>query len=370
MSSSTTTTTTNNNNSSSSPKRQKTLPVFGIERNSVKIDVPATTANLGSGYDCIGMAIDLHNELTVTRSDKFEITVEGEGAEFIPLDETNIVCIALRKAFQIAGKPVPPLKYHLKQGIPHARGLGSSSAAIVAGLLAGLVLTGHRLDVQGKEELLQLATEIEGHPDNVAAAIYGGCQMCIYSSREKRYKTERLSLPHDLVCVAFIPEPLSTAPGKKTEQLRKVVPQIVPLKDTVSQVGHFGWLVHALITGKIENLRDGFEDLLHQRQRAEAVYKHLLPMIDAAYEAGAVGAWLSGAGPTVLVLVSGGAGDFFTQMPTYRRDNQVAEALRKVAAQVGIEGNVYVTHIANTGGVVIAADPPYSTSLLTYNGMT
>jgi len=352
------------------PKKQKIVEEkFGIERRMVKVSVPATSANMGSGYDCVGMAVDLWNEVTVERSDKFELTCEGEGADKVPLDETNLVVVGLKKAFKAAGKPVPPLKYHLKNGIPYARGLGSSSAAIVAGLLAGLCLTGHRLEVQGKEELLQLACEIEGHPDNVAPCMYGGIQLSVYSERDKRYKTERLPVPHELICVCFIP---AVAPsGNKTEELRKVVPKEVPMKDCVAQVGHFAWLVHALVTGKLQNLREGFEDRLHQKQRGNAVYKHLLPMIDAAYEAGAVGAWLSGAGPTVMAWVTGGSGDFFTQNPVgHRKDAEVAERLRAVAADLGIEGNVYITHVTHTGGCVIKADPPYSSPILTYNGST
>jgi homoserine kinase len=343
--------------------------VFGIERRMVKVSVPATSANLGSGYDCVGMAVDLWNEVTVERSDKFEITCEGEGAELIPTDETNLVVVGLKAAFQSAGKEVPLLKYHLKQGIPHARGLGSSSAAIVAGLLAGLCLSGHRLEVQGKEELLQLATSIEGHPDNVAPCIYGGIQLSVRSQKDNRFKTERLPVPHELVCVCFIP---AEAPkGNKTEELRKVVPKDVPIRDCVAQVGHFGWLVHALLTGKLGNLREGFEDRLHQQQRGDAVYRHLMPMINAAYDAGAVGAWLSGAGPTVMAWVTGGSGDFFTQNPMgHRKDAQVADALRAAAANAKIEGNVYITHVTHTGGCVIKADPPYSSPVLTYNGST
>lgn len=343
--------------------------VFGIERRMVKVAVPATSANLGSGYDCVGMAIDLWNELTVERADKFSITAEGEGAELIPKDDTNLVVVGLKKAFESAGKSVPPLKYHLKQGIPYARGLGSSSAAIVGGLLAGLCLCGHRLEVQGKEELLQLASSLEGHPDNVAPAMYGGIQLSIFSDRSQRYKTERLPISHELVCVAFIPD--ETPSGNKTEQLRKVVPQQVELKDCVAQIGHFGWLVHALLTGNLQNLREGLDDRLHQNQRGKAVYKHLLPMIEAAYNAGAVGAYLSGAGPTVMTWVTGGSGDFFTQNPVgQRKDLEVAEALRAVSTKLKIPGNVYVTHVAHTGGVVVKADPPYSSALLTYNGET
>ena len=141
---------------------------------SVTVSVPATSANLGSGYDCVGLAIDLWNELTVSRAEKFSMTAEGYGADELPLDETNLVVQGLQLAFKAANKPLPPLKYHLKQRIPHARGLGSSSAAIVGGLVAGLVLSGHELEVTGKEELLQLACDIEGHPDNVAPCIWGG----------------------------------------------------------------------------------------------------------------------------------------------------------------------------------------------------
>jgi len=110
---------------------------MGIERNMVKVRCPATTANLGPGFDCVGMAVDIWNELTVTRSDHFEIEIEGEGADSLPKDSTNLVVTGIEAAFKAAGKPVPLLTYKLVNRIPFARGLGSSSAAIVAGLIAG-----------------------------------------------------------------------------------------------------------------------------------------------------------------------------------------------------------------------------------------
>jgi len=113
-----------------------------IERTKVVVRVPATSANLGPGFDAIGMALDMWSEYTIERSDKFEIECEGEGASDMPMDESNLVCFALRAAFKTAGKQVPPLKYKLVNRIPYARGLGSSSAAIVGGLIAGLVLAG------------------------------------------------------------------------------------------------------------------------------------------------------------------------------------------------------------------------------------
>ena len=120
------------------------------------------------------MAVDLWSEVTVERSDKFEIVAEGDGAEQMPTDESNYMVVGCKAAFETAGKPLPTLRYHVKNRIPFARGLGSSSAGIVAGIVAGLVLAGHRLPCWGSEALLQIAAGIEGHPDNVAPAIYGG----------------------------------------------------------------------------------------------------------------------------------------------------------------------------------------------------
>lgn len=224
----------------------------------VVVQVPATSANMGSGYDCIGMALDMWNELRVERAEKFSLTVEGEGADSLPLDESNLVCVAVRAAFKAAGKPVPPLKYHLVQRIPHGRGLGSSSAAIVAGLLAGLAIAGHQLDVQGQEHLLQLATEIEGHPDNVAPAMYGGIQLGLYNNDKRRWETERLPIPSGLIFVAFIPDFVG-----KTSELREVVPKTVPLEDAVFNMGRFAWFINALNTGKVSIIYRGEISFLH-----------------------------------------------------------------------------------------------------------
>lgn len=339
-------------------------------RQSVTVRVPATSANLGSGFDCVGMSVDMWNELTLSRSSKFEVYIEGEGATEIPRDETNLAVIAVEAAFRHAGIEMPPLRYDLVQRIPHARGLGSSSAAIVAGLLAGLALAGHKLDITGREELLQLATEIEGHPDNVAPAIYGGIQMGIFSEFENRWMTSRLSPPHGLIFVLFIPDFTG-----KTEELRKVVPKEIPLKDAVFNMGRLAWLTLTLAKGDTESikqhLREGFQDRLHQPQRAAAVYKHLYPLMEAAYGAGAVGAYLSGAGPVIMAWTMGGSGDFFTQRDAgVRTDTAVANAMRAAALKHNIAGKVYITHPTSTGGVVVRADPPYSNSLVTYNGRT
>lgn len=330
---------------------------FSVERRKVVVSVPATTANIGSGYDCIGMAVDLWNEITLERSDKFEITAEGEGIEDIPMDETNLVVRGVKEAFIAANKPLPPLKYHLIQRIPHGRGLGSSSAAIVSGILAGLAIAGHKLEVQGTEAILQIATKMEGHPDNVAPAIYGGIQLGILNNTENRWETERLRLPPGLKFVMFIPDFVG-----KTEELRKVVPKTIPLEEAVFNMGRLAWFINALNTNKVHHFKEGLRDKLHQPHRGKAAYPHLDPMMDAAYEAGAVGAFLSGAGPVVMAITSGGSGDYFTQKGN-ESDLAVGQAMQKVADKLNITGRVYITHPSDTGGVITYADPPFSSQL-------
>ncbi len=133
-----------------------------IERHSVTVRVPATSANMGPGYDCLGMALNIWSEVTIERSEQFEITYSGEGAESVPLDETNLIVSGMRAAFESVGKDVPPLRIHCTNLIPYARGMGSSSAAIVGGLIGGLVLSGHRLPCWGSEQLLQVCVRLGG----------------------------------------------------------------------------------------------------------------------------------------------------------------------------------------------------------------
>ena len=333
----------------------------GSERTKVVVRVPATSANFGPGFDCVGIALDMWSELTVERSDKFEIICEGEGADDIPRDETNLVCFALASAFKKAGKSVPLLRYKLVNRIPYARGLGSSSAAIVSGLIAGLVLAGHRVEAWGSEELLNMAAEIEGHPDNVAPAIYGGIQLGIHDGT--RWRTQRVNIPPGIQCVCFIPSFIG-----KTSTARGVLPESIPRKDAIFNIGRVAWLVNALASSNLDQLRFGCEDALHQPQRAKALYPHLIPLINAAVAAGANACFLSGAGPTVLALTSGAAGDIFTQRNKERVDRQVAEAMLAAAKQCDIKGQAYITSPVEHGAYVVSAEPAFSNRLVRYSG--
>jgi len=330
-------------------------------RTKVVVRVPATSANLGPGFDAIGMALDMWSEYTVEVSDKFEVICEGEGAHDMPRDNSNLVCSAVEKAFEKAGKDLPLLKYTLVNGIPYARGLGSSSAAIVGGLIAGLVLAGHQVTAWGKEELLNMAADIEGHPDNVAPALYGGIQLGIKTS--ERWMTERVNVPPGIQCVCFIPEVTG-----ETKTARGVLKPEIKMTDAVFNIGRVAWLINALATNNIDNLRYGVEDALHQHQRGDAVYPHLYPIIEAAVAAGASAAYLSGAGPTVMAITSGASGDIFTQRAKERVDRKVADAMITAAQKVGCIGKVFITGPVEVGAVVVSAEPPFSKGLVRYRG--
>jgi len=332
-----------------------------VPRDSVTVRVPATSANVGPGYDCIGIAVDLWSEITISRADTFEITAEGEGATEMPKDDTNLMVVGLVAAFKAANKPVPILKYHAVSRVPYARGLGSSSAAIVAGIVAGLVLAGHRLPCWGSEALLQIAAGIEGHPDNVAPVIYGGIQIGVHDG--KRWVTERAPHPSGMQAVLFIPDFYG-----KTSTARNVLGPTVTREEAAFNIGRAAFLVHALCTGNLDNLKVGAEDKMHQPQRGEKLYPYLFPMIKAAELAGASCAYLSGAGPTVMALTSGASGDIFTQREMERTDSAVAKAMLQVAEEYGIKGQLLVTKPVHEGACIIKVEPPFSSDTITYPG--
>ncbi len=330
-----------------------------VERNKVVVRVPATTANMGPGYDTLGMAVDMWSEFTIERADKFEVICIGEGADDMPLDDTNLVCFGVKSAFKVAKKQVPTLKYTLVNRIPYARGLGSSSAAIVGGLIAGLVLAGHRVPTWGSEELVNLACEIEGHPDNVAPALYGGIQIGIHA--QQRWVTERVNIPPGLQLVSFIPDTIG-----KTSTARNVLSDNISRSEAVFNIGRTAFLINALASNNIDNLRWGVEDMLHQPQRGAAVYPHMSPCIEAALQAGASAAYLSGAGPTIMAITSGASGDIFTQRAKERVDTKVAEAMLAAADKCKVNGNVYISGPVEGGAVVVSADPPFTQGLVRY----
>ncbi|KNH09543.1 hypothetical protein XU18_0228 [Perkinsela sp. CCAP 1560/4] len=331
------------------------------ERNNVTVRVPATTTNLGPGVDVLGMALDIWVEVCVSRADTFSVTCEGKGLEHMPRDETNYVVIGLKKIFDKFQKPCPPCSYHIKSEIPYGSGLGSSSACIVAGLIAGLVLSGTQLPVRNHEMLLQMAAEVEGHVDSVSAAIYGGLQLGLHSSG--RWRSHRLRFPHGIHCIVLI-----TGTFVNKTELRQEISKTVPFEDAVGNIARTALLVEAFSRDNLQLLRFCMDDRLHQFQRSRKL-PHLLPAIKAATDAGAIACWLSGQGPSVCAMTSTRCGDPLTRRASEGCDEGIAEAMYNVARRLDMyDARAFVTTPSERGAHIVSADPPFSSGFMRHFG--
>lgn len=256
----------------------------------VRVRVPATSANLGPGFDAFGLALELYDELTVVPRDSgLSVEVTGEGADAVPRDESHLVVRAIRAGLASLGASVGGFDLHCTNHIPHGRGLGSSAAAIVGGIAAAYGLTGTPLD---HPKVLELANELEGHPDNVAAAVYGGFTIAWVDGAIGR--AVRLEPAESLSVTGYVPStPLST------EVARGLLPEQVSHGDAAANAGKAALLVAAL-TSRTDLLLIATEDRLHQAYRAPAMPESLA-LIRNLRDKGQA-AIVSGAGPTVLVL--------------------------------------------------------------------
>ncbi|MFB9549859.1 homoserine kinase [Nocardioides luteus] len=263
----------------------------------VTVTVPATSANLGPGYDSLGLALDLRDELTgevLTAAGTLEVSVEGAGEGRVPLDESHLVVRSMRAAFEIIGKQPPGLRLHCRNRIPHARGLGSSSAAIIGGLvLARALVAGGEL-ILDDDTLFQKAAEIEGHPDNVAPAFHGGFTI---AGEDDGYFSVRTSVDPRISVVVFVP-----ATGVRTKTARGLLPETVPHADAAADAARTALLVAALNDAP-EHLHRATRDFLHQEYRRPAMPESLA-LVDEL-RADGVAAIVSGAGPTVLAFSNG-----------------------------------------------------------------
>ncbi|MCF2150682.1 homoserine kinase [Desmonostoc muscorum LEGE 12446] len=259
----------------------------------VTVTVPATTANLGPGFDCIGAALKLYNQFKFTRVEEggLIIAVTGEEAQRVQTDESNLLYQAFIRFYQHIEQTPPSVKIEIQLGVPLARGLGSSATAIVGGLVAANQLEGGPMS---QSQVMELAIAMEGHPDNVVPALLGGCRLAATSGAG----WEICDVPwhQDIIPVLAIPDfELSTS------EARQVLPTEVSRADAIFNTAHLGLLLRGLETGKAEWLKAALQDKLHQPYR-----KALIPSYDsvnlAAVTAGAYGMVISGAGPTLLAL--------------------------------------------------------------------
>ncbi len=258
------------------------------------VRAPATTANLGPGFDCLGLALDLWNEARFAlEGEGVAVTVAGEGAGCLPADESNLVARAALRVYAEIGEPPPRgLRIECSVRVPLSSGLGSSSSAIVAGLLGGNELLGRPL---GRDQLLELAAGLEGHPDNVAAALFGGLTIVVQKS--ERLLTKKILVPEVHVALAVPELPFST------DAARAGLPTEVTMRDAVFNMGRIPLVVEALRTGDFELLGEVMDDRLHQANRLR-----LIPGGRTAWEAaqrsGAAAVAISGSGPSLIAFVS------------------------------------------------------------------
>ena len=283
----------------------------------LSVSVPATTANLGPGFDCLGMALDLRNTLEFKYGEP-GLVVEGEGRRVIMAEATNLVQKSFRRVFDELGRSTPDVSVRCFNRVPLFRGLGSSATAVVGGLFAANEMSGGELT---QERLLELAAEIEGHPDNAAAALLGGCQIVVRDG--SRLVTTQVPLPKKLGLVAFIPDF-----DMPTSDARTLLAPSVPRTDAVYNAGRTAMLVAALAQSDLELLRVATQDRLHQPQR-QAVFPAMKNLINAALGAGAHGAMLSGSGSTVLAFTS-------------EKEMTVGYEMSEAAAKSGVQGDVKV----------------------------
>ena len=255
-----------------------------------KVKVPGTSANIGVGYDCLGVALDYHLELEVEESDKIEFLENGKPFS-IPIED-NYIFEAIKYTEKHLVKNIPSYKVNIiKNDIPLARGLGSSSSAIVAGILIANTFAGNVLDTQ---KIVKLAVEMEGHPDNVVPAILGGMVLTAHDKDNIVYST--VSNCDDLYYYVMIPDfKLST------EKARSVLPKSYLVSDVINNMSKLGLLVNDLNNGKYDNLRFLLGDKLHQPYRY-ALINNSQEIFEATKRYGALGEYISGAGPTLMAL--------------------------------------------------------------------
>ncbi|MCT0218345.1 homoserine kinase [Synechococcus sp. CS-1329] len=264
----------------------------------VQVDVPATTANLGPGFDCLGAALELNNrfELRCIEGDgeRFDLLIEGSEGAHLRGGPDNLVYRSAQRVWKEAGQQPVALEARVRLAVPPARGLGSSATAIVAGLIGANALVGEPLS---KEKLLELAIDIEGHPDNVVPSLLGGLCMTARAASH-RWRVVRCEWQESVKVVVVIP-----AIRLSTSEARRVMPKLIPIPDAVVNLGSLTLLLQGLRTGNGDLIADGMHDRLHEPYRWGLIQGGR-EVRQAALDAGAWGCVISGAGPSLLALSS------------------------------------------------------------------
>jgi len=310
---------------------------------AVRVRVPATSANLGPGFDALGLALSLHDEVDAWVCEcGLSIEISGEGADLAGAGEDHLVVRAMRAAFTIIGGQPPGLGLRCVNRIPHGRGLGSSAAAIVAGILAARALAGSGAGQLPTAALVGLATEFEGHPDNVAACLGGGLTIAWTADGLPRMvRLEPLASIRPVICVG--PGPV------RTEVARRLLPSLVPHRDAAANAGRSALLVAALTQrlGEPGALLAATRDWLHQDYRAEAMPE--TAALTGRLRAAGLPAVVSGAGPSVLALLDA------AREPDYRHH---LDSVGSIVRETGIAWHISSLDVERLGARILLPEPP------------
>lgn len=271
---------------------------------TVKVRVPGTSANIGPGFDSVGLALTMYNYIEATETDgglSIEI-LDAETKEFLPTDEKNLVYKAMKYLFDKAGFHPKGLKLVLKSDVPVTRGLGSSSACIVGGLMCANELCGKKFS---KRQIMEMATAIEGHSDNVCAAVAGGFTVSVYNKEEIFYYSHKM--PGDLKFLVLIPDYAVT-----TQKARNTLPGYYPKREVAFNISHASLMVASIVSGNYENLLCALEDKVHEPYRKVFIdgYQKIYNKLKAY---GALGTYISGSGPTLVSFVEADDAEFFLE---------------------------------------------------------
>ena len=296
---------------------------------SITVKVPATTANLGAGFDTLALALDLYNYVTIELDTKTHIEVENEGKDSLPLDEDNIVYIAAKAVFDMAEVKMDGLKIKLVNNISLARGLGSSAAARVGGAMGANCLLGNRFS---KNEIMSLTAKLEGHPDNVTPALFGGFTISYVDKGELKYF--RISPNVKFKIVVIIPQF-----EVSTSSAREILPSEISRKDAVFNISRACLLVSSILTGQLEYIGHGMQDMLHQPYR-----KKLVPGMEDVFEAamknGAKGVALRGVGSSIVAFAT-------------ERFEEIGKSMQGAFLEHNIKSRFLVTGINNNGTEIV-----------------
>ncbi len=294
----------------------------------VTVRVPASSANLGPGFDCLGLALDMWNEITVQIDGSgYAVQIEGEGADYLPHNSRNLILCAMERVYKENGLRLPSaIRLECKNAIPIRSGLGSSASAVAAGLLAA----SHLLDIAPTiQELIKMAVEFEGHADNVAACLLGG--LVIVTPDANNWIVEKVPI-QPIKTVIVLPEN-----NLSTREARAVLPDTISLRDAAANLSRVALLVHALRENRMDLLSTAMRDNLHQPKRLKLIHG-AEEAIEAAYEAGAFGAALSGAGPGLIAF-----GD--------DNLNAIGKAMKKAFIDARIESRIFQTQTIMQGAL-------------------